>query len=85
MIYIVTYDLLKPGQDYSGLIKAISQYHHVHPLESVWFIKSMDTSEKISEDLLKWIDTNDRIFIGEIRNNYSGWMTQYVWDFLQSS
>lgn len=83
MIYIVTYDLRKAGQDYSGLSKAISKYPHIHPLQSVWFIKSMDTAAKISEELLKWIDRNDSLFIGEIKGNNAGWMPQSVWDFLK--
>jgi len=82
--YIITYDLNKEGQDYTTLINIIKTYYHKHPLYSVWFIKSDKTSAEITNELLKYIDQNDRLFVSEITNNRNWFLEQEYWDFLNS-
>lgn len=82
--YIVTYDLNKVGQDYSALINAIGAYSCSHPMESTWFIKTDKTAAVLYNDLSRFIDTNDRLFISEISSNHFGWLSQLDINFLNS-
>jgi hypothetical protein len=82
--YIITYDLNKVGQDYSGLIGAIRAYLCSHPMESTWFVKTDKTSVSLYNDLSRFIDTNDRLFISEISTNHYGWLSQLDINFLNS-
>lgn len=82
--YIVTYDLNKLGQDYSGLISAIKAYPYSYPMKSAWFIKTNKAAREINEDLRRFIDVNDCLFISEISGNKGGWLGQKDWDFLNS-
>lgn len=82
--YIVTYDLNKAGQDYSGLIGAIKAYPYSYPMKSAWLIKTNKTASEINTDLLRFIDANDRLFISEILGNNAGWLVQTDWDFLNN-
>jgi hypothetical protein len=83
--YIVTYDLNKVGQDYSNLIKAIKAYPCSHPMESTWFVKANVTATDLYNDLSRFIDRNDSIFISEVSaTNRNGWLNQSDWDFLNS-
>lgn len=68
--YLITYDLNKPGQDYSGLYAAIQGLGlYKHPLDSTWFVKTSKTGENIRDALKQKIDGNDKLFVTEV----SGW------------
>jgi hypothetical protein len=67
--FIVTYDLNKPGHDYETLRYAIEVYENVHAMDSVYFIKANDNASVIFDRLSQFIDSNDRLFVGEI----DGW------------
>lgn len=82
MLYLVTYDLRKSGQNYDGLIDAIKSYSCVHPMQSVWFIKTSASAKSINDKLKPYIDSNDSLFITEITNNKQGWLSQIYWDFI---
>jgi len=84
MKYLVTYDLNKTGQDYDGLYKAIKSYPYVHPMQSVWFIKTAQSASQISKNLMRHIDNNDSLFICEVTQNRDGWMDKGAWTFLGS-
>lgn len=65
--YIITYDLMKPGQDYSDLIEAIQKYKtYCHLQESVWLIVSDLSAINVRDDLKKHIDTNDKLFVAKV-------------------
>ena len=82
--YLVTYDLKKPGQNYQRLYDAIWKYRNIHPLESVWFIKSNDPATAISMNLQGFIDKDgsDLLFVCQIPTNFGWWLHQPAWDFL---
>ena len=64
---VIEYDLCAPGRDYNELYNAIKQYGTWARLtESTWFVKTDDSCEKIRDDLLKAMDSNDRLFVGEL-------------------
>ena len=61
MIYLITYDLRVPGQNYSDLIKEIKAIANgwAKPCESTWIVKSSLTSEAIVNRLTA-IDATDK-------------------------
>ena len=79
MIYLVSYDLNKPGQDYQALIDAIQTYDgYCKALWSQWFIYSNESAKDIYEHLRAYIDDNDRLLVCEITENQKGWLSKEV-------
>ena len=83
MILLITYDLKKPGQDYSNLYEEIKTegwwWHH---LDSTWIIKTNNGPEYWYKKLAPHLDTNDFIFICELKNNYYGFLPKKAWEWL---
>lgn len=64
---IVEYDLRQPGRDYDALYNAIKGYGTwAHVTESTWFIKTDETCVQVRDNLMELIDSNDRLFVGEL-------------------
>ena len=64
MIHVITYDLRKPGRDYSDLYDAIKSYGAwAHPLESVWFVDTQTDPGGVRDHLQQCIDSNDMLFV----------------------
>ena len=70
--YMVGYDLNKPGQDYSELIKAIEAYgtwwHH---LDSTWIIKSDLSATAILNDLKLHVDKSDELLVARLQGDWN--------------
>ena len=63
---MVGYDLNKPGQDYSSLVKALKAYPNWwHHLDSTWVIKNFLTwtAVQIRDDLTPHMDSNDELLV----------------------
>lgn len=61
---LITYDLCAPGRDYTSLIVRLQQYPNACRIcESSWIVSSFWTPAQIRNDLMKYIDSNDRIFV----------------------
>ena len=63
--YLISYDLNRPGQDYSELFEAIKAecqtwWHH---LDSTWIIKTESDAASVRDALMKHIDTNDELLV----------------------
>ena len=86
MLYLVTYDLHRPGQNYSSLfdaIKSIGEWWHY--LESVWLVKTSWNAAQVGEVLRKHIDENDRLLIVDITGDATnGWLEQKAWDWINT-
>ena len=64
---IISYDLCAPGRNYDDLYKAIRSYSRwAHITESTWFVKTTSSCVEVRDDLLSYIDKNDRLFVGEL-------------------
>lgn len=64
---IITYDLISTGKDYSGLISAIKKYSNLAKItESCWVIKSNDSAIEIRDNLISYIDSNDKLFVATL-------------------
>lgn len=65
--YIICYDLAKPGQDCPDLIKAIQAYGaYCHLQKSVWLIVSEVESSVIRENLKRYLNNNDKLFVAQV-------------------
>lgn len=83
--YLITYDLKKPGKNYSGLYAAIQTYPWWHYLSSTWIVKSSLTANELVNVLLPHIDGNDRLLVVKIDPSDSqGWLSQDAWEWINS-
>lgn len=64
--YLVSYDLDKPGQDYTDLISALKRLGAIKPLFSEWVLSSSSTAMEILTYLRQFVDANDRLLVMEI-------------------
>lgn len=63
-VYLISYDLSKPEQDYEGLISAIEELDSAIRIQkSVWLVDTNLDEKEIFRRLYRYIDSNDRIFI----------------------
>ncbi|MFZ2309990.1 MAG: hypothetical protein WAW11_00410 [Patescibacteria group bacterium] len=85
MVYLITYDLNKTGQDYSGLyeaIKSIGDWWHY--LDSNWLVRTDFNVTQISSILNKKIDQNDQLLIIRVMKDYDGWLPRDAWNWLNN-
>lgn len=83
---IIEYDLRKPGRDYEALHEAIKSYGTwAHITESTWFVKTPDTCIQVRDKLLKLMDDNDRLFVGELSGVAAWYNTICEGEFLQKN
>jgi hypothetical protein len=72
--YLITYDLLSPGQDYTDLFEAIKKLGSwSHCLESIWIVKSNISSSEIRDKLNNNIDSNDKLLVVKL-NGEAAWI-----------
>ena len=73
MVYLVSYDLNAPEQDYPKIVRAIEAYENsFRVLNSQWFIFSSKTAEEIFNHLKRFIDEDDELFVCEVTRNCFG-------------
>ena len=73
MVYLVSYDLNAPEQDYPQIIKAIETYDlNCRVLKSQWLIWSNRSAEQIFNHLSRFIDDDDELFVCEVTRNCEG-------------
>ncbi len=71
MRYLISYDLMAPGKDYSELWTALRQINAVRVLDSQWVTNRANTTPLgIANYCLKHMDSNDRILVAEMPDNY---------------
>jgi hypothetical protein len=61
--YIISYDLVRE-RDYTKLttaIKAYGTWAHIH--ESVWAVVTATTAAQVRDNLIRFLDSDDRIFV----------------------
>lgn len=70
MVYLVSYDLNAPEQDYQKLINAICRYENsCRVLRAQWLIQSDKSAKQIFKELVAFIDSDDELFIYEVTEN----------------
>lgn len=64
---IIEYDLRQPGRNYDAVYNVLRGYSRwARITESTWFIKTDETCVQVRDKLLKLMDDNDRLFVGEL-------------------
>lgn len=67
MVYIVTYDLIEPGQRYQELIDMIKKKGPWAKLgESAYLIKSDLTPVQLRDVFKSALDGNDKLYVGQV-------------------
>lgn len=61
--YLVSYDLDKPGQDYSKLISELERLGGIRILYSEWILRNDASAEALRNHLRAFIDSNDMLLV----------------------
>lgn len=72
-LFLISYDLMKPGKNYDALTEALRQKGAKRVLLSQWALKSTSTSVQVLEWARQYMDTNDRILVCEVNANWASW------------
>lgn len=84
-IFMITYDLKKPGRDYSSVHEHIKEnYAYCKGLESFWLVESNKSAAGIRDELSEVVDSNDVIFVARLGGNWASWNYGCA-DWLKSS
>jgi hypothetical protein len=65
-VYVISYDLNAPGQDYSSLIGALVRARAVRFQRSAWLTESNQSAIEIRDALLTYMDNGDSLMVAEI-------------------
>lgn len=87
-VYLITYDLNNPGQNYEDVIEAIkdsSTGAWCTYWKSSYLIKSNLTVNQVSDKITPHLDKNDRLIVIEVKNNYQGWLTEEEWKYIREN
>jgi len=85
-LYLVTYDLNKPVQEYDELYKELKNSGTWwHYLDSTWLISTSESINNLRQRIQAKIDTNDNLLIFDITSKaYDGWLPKEAWDWIRS-
>jgi hypothetical protein len=84
MVYLVSYDLNRPGQNYASIIGEIKKLGPFIPvLKSAWLVDTSRTAIQIQDALYPVIDVTDRLFITRVPG-WGGWIEKTVIAWLQA-
>ena len=87
MVYIVTYDLNNPGQNYENVIQAIKDASTgacCSYWKSSFLIKSnYQTATEVFDIIKPNFDKNDSCLVIEVKNNVQGWLTKAQWNYIK--
>lgn len=87
MVLMISYDLnrYEKQQAYEA-VKSFIEKNSIswaRPLKSQWFVETLNTPDWWNTQIMKFIDTNDRLFVCRITpNSYQGYLDQEIWDWL---
>jgi hypothetical protein len=79
---LVTYDLKKPGQDYTDLLKEIKKFNWARLSESSYAVQTELTPQQLYDRLKPYLDSNDTIYVITLNKPYWGWGPKEVNDWL---
>ena len=88
MVYMITYDLNKSGQEYEKVIEAIKSASTgvwCTYWKSSYLIQSNLTSANaVVEKIAPFIDGNDMLIAIEVTRNYQGMLPKDAWDYIRN-
>ena len=69
----MSYDLDKPGQDWHALIQRIKQWGGIRVQFSQWMFQADSTADAIRDDLVRYVDVNDRLLVIDTTTSRMAW------------
>jgi hypothetical protein len=83
-VYLISYDLIPPGQKYNRVHTTIKSYGTwAKPLESTWFVKSNENVQDVRGKVLNVLDANDKLLVVEVTRNASAYgLPDEVWKWM---
>jgi len=83
MLYVVSYDLRKPGRDYIGLTEQLQHSPRWwHYLRSTWLIATSESPSELYNRLAAHLDRGDSILIIEAGSHMQGWLPKDAWEWI---
>lgn len=86
MVYLITYDLNKAGQNYDKLYEAIKAFGGWwHYLDSTWLVSTNLSATQMRDLIIEHmaVDKNDYLFIVKITKTYDGWLPEDAWTWIR--
>ena len=72
--YLVGYDLMKPGQDYSDLLDKLKSFGiWWHQLDSTWLVRTDLSAVSVRDELRKLMDINDKLLVINVSGDSAAW------------
>ena len=84
-VLAVTYDLNKPGQDYTDLLKTIRSYPYAQLSKSSYANLTTEAPQAVYLKISPCLDKNDNLFVITLSRPYSGHGPQMVDNWLAAS
>ena len=85
-VYVVSYDLRKPGRDYKGLSEELqSSPSWWHYLDSTWLIATSESAGKLYNRLVPHLDEGDSILVIQAGSDRQGWLPKDAWTWIQQN
>jgi hypothetical protein len=66
--YLVSYDLLTPGRDYTRLYEELKRLGAARVLLSQWVLVTVNTAAELRDHFKQFIDTNDRLLVNDFKD-----------------
>lgn len=66
--YLISYDLLKPGQNYEALLNALRQAGGHQVLYSAWVLRTTWSAVQLRDLIRRYTDQDDRVLVTELKN-----------------
>jgi hypothetical protein len=82
-LLLVTFDPNKPEQNYSDLLNEIKSYSNVRLSDSSYAIITDKTPGEVCEEMKAFIDTEDSIYILNLKRPYEAFGSELVSDWLK--
>lgn len=71
---MISYDLIAPGRGYETLRSFIESHSKwAKPVESLYLVKTTKNAETLRNDLLSYLDTNDKVIVIDVTGKSSAW------------
>lgn len=62
-VYVVSYDLTRPGQNYEALWTELRRLGGQRVLQSQWAVNVTNTATELNKHLWGYLDANDRLLV----------------------
>lgn len=72
-VFSVSYDLNRPGQQYTTLTNRLTQLGARRVLFSQWMLRGNTTAEALRNDLQRLMDNSDGIIVIDVTNASMAW------------